>query len=111
MQAKLISASELPWRELQGSLLTKHGFAVHVCRNAIVAIPAGMIVITLNLSESHAAALRWSVMAPAEYEPVHKTLLGMLQAFPYLKNTDYETMIGLLEAAKSGGPAGSTPAT
>ena len=98
--AKFAKVHQMTWEALL-ELVHRSGFAVKVDNEDVIAIPAGFIIITHVRKGAEPTSLRWGVMSGSAYPRAHAILTDMLQSFPYLKNTDYNLMGGLMEANKT----------
>lgn len=81
--------------------MSPKGFAHHLVEGQVLAVPAGMIVLTLGPKDRHCIMVRWSTLRAQDFEAAHKVLLAMLQDYPYLGGTDHETLKDLMQAAKN----------
>lgn len=100
IRAKLASVHKMSWGDLMGAMSPK-GFAHNLVEGQVLAVPAGMIVLTLGPKDGHCIMVRWSTLRAQDFEAAHKVLLAMLQDYPYLGGTDYETLKDLMQAAKN----------
>lgn len=61
----------------------------------VLAIPAGMLVVTFSLAEE-VVYLRWSVFVKADQDVVLNTVEDLLQSFPHLADTPYSEVQKML---------------
>jgi hypothetical protein len=85
MASRIDKLRGMRWLDLMASVGSS-GLAVNIFAGDVVAIPAGMVVLTIADEKDGCEVIRWSV------------LTGMLQSYSYLEATDYSTVKTLLEA-------------
>ena len=73
------------------------GFSIEATAGAVIAIPPGMIVLTVNPT-SWSIGVRYSILARDHYKEVQMSLECMLQTYSYLRESDYFTIKELLDA-------------
>jgi hypothetical protein len=74
------------------------GFAVTVKKGDIVAIPPGVLMVTVSQPKDVTVTIRWSIMRGGDYKDVRETITTMMQSYSYLEQTDYRTIKVLMEA-------------
>ena len=96
LAAKLAALYAYTPTEFQ-NIAKQHGFQVPVAPGALVANPAGYMVVT-HAPVTLADYVRWSVYDVDLKAKVLQTIEDMMQSYEQLQGTDYKTFADLLSA-------------
>ena len=102
IQAKLASLTNMICPEMH-EVVGKGGFLARLPAGEVVAIPPGLIVVTVPIGDvkDHHAVVRYSTFNKNDNIAVRSLLVDMMQSYSYLENTDYQTVKSLLETTKN----------
>ena len=79
------------------SLCRQHGFCVHVRAGQVVAIPSGMLLVTVAAPSAPPSILRWGFASKDDTPRVKKYIAAVLQDYPHLVGGDFTRFLKYLQ--------------